>query len=90
MGVVVPRCSKIPCKKTEKFSTCSDNQTEVAIVVYEGERPLTKDCNLLGKFIVDHIPKAPAGAVEVEVTFDYDEEGILKVSAIAKINGSNG
>ena len=58
--------------------------------VFEGERPLTKDCNFLGDFPVNNLPLAPAGAVSAEMTFVIDENGILKVSAIVKANGSTG
>ena len=62
----------------------------MAIEIYEGERTQVKDCNFLGKFTVYNLPKAPAGAVKVEETWELDENGILKVSAIEIASGSSG
>jgi molecular chaperone DnaK len=71
----------IPTKKSETFSTASDNQPSVQIVVYQGERPMARDNRKLGEFNLDGIPPAPRGVPQVEVTFDIDANGILQVSA---------
>ncbi|MFN8475772.1 MAG: molecular chaperone DnaK [Anaerolineae bacterium] len=83
-GVATPmieRNTTIPSSKTQIFSTAADNQDKVEIHVTQGERPLTRDNKTLGKFILDGIPPAPRGVPQVEVTFDIDANGILKVSA---------
>jgi molecular chaperone DnaK len=78
---MIPRNTTIPSKKTQVFSTFSDNQPSVEIVVLQGERPMAKDNKTLGTFRLDGIPPAPRGAPQVEVTFDIDANGILHVSA---------
>jgi molecular chaperone DnaK len=84
---LIERNTTIPSRKSQVFSTASDSQTQVEIHVVQGERPLATDNKSLGRFILDGIPPAPRGIPQIEVTFDIDANGILKVTAQDKASG---
>jgi molecular chaperone DnaK len=89
-GVATPlieRNTTIPTRKSQIFSTASDGQSQVEIHVLQGERPMAADNKSLGRFILDGIPPAPRGIPQIEVTFDIDANGILKVTAQDKATG---
>jgi L1 cell adhesion molecule like protein len=88
MSVLIPRNTTIPCVKSREYTTCEDWQTEIDVVVFEGERPQTSANNKLGEFKISGIQRAKRGEPKVEVTFSLDSNGILAVSAMDKVTGA--
>ncbi|MBK9069730.1 MAG: molecular chaperone DnaK [Myxococcales bacterium] len=86
-SVLIPRNTTIPTKKSETYSTASDNQTQVEVHVVQGERPMARDNKSLGQFLLQGLPAAPRGVPQIEVAFDIDANGILNVTAKDKATG---
>jgi len=84
---LIPRNTTIPTKKSQVYSTAADNQTQVTISVFQGEREIARDNKLLGNFDLIGIPPSPRGVPQIEVTFDIDANGIVNVSATDKSTG---
>ncbi|KAM5531093.1 hypothetical protein V8D89_015258 [Ganoderma adspersum] len=89
MAPLIPRNTVVPTRRSQTFSTAADNQQSVLVKVYQGERPLTKDNHLLREFELGGIPPAPRGVPQIEVTFEIDSDGIMRVSAADKGTGKS-
>jgi heat shock protein 1/8 len=88
MSTLIPRNTPIPCVKSREYTTCEDWQTEIDVVVFEGERPQTSANNKLGEFKISGVQRAKRGEPKVEVTFSLDANGILSVTAMDKVTGA--
>lgn len=88
MSVLIPRNTPIPCQRSREYTTCEDWQTEIDVVVFEGERPQTTANNKLGDFKISGVQRAKRGEPKVEVTFNLDSNGILSVTAMDKVTGA--
>lgn len=88
MSVLIPRNTPIPCIKSREYTTCEDWQTEIDVVVFEGERPQTTANNKLGEFKISGVQRAKRGEPKVEVSFSLDSNGILSVTAMDKVTGA--
>jgi len=88
MSKIIERNTVIPTKKTQEYTTVQDNQAQVNFQIYEGERSIAKNNHLLGSFTLENIPAAKKGSPKIDVSFDIDQNGILKVGAVEKAGGS--
>merc|ERR1712057_132659 len=89
MSKIIERNTVIPTKKTQEYTTVQDNQAQVNFQIYEGERSMAKNNHLLGSFTLENIPAAKKGQPKIDVSFDIDQNGILKVGAVEKAGGSS-